>query len=66
VGLQSAQDYLPRPEGDEEAHPREEENSSIFVDGVEDRNRPGLLIVWIEVWCGPELVHCEAHCEDPG
>jgi hypothetical protein len=57
---------LPGPERDEKAHPREEEDSSIFVDDIENGNRPGFLVVWVEFWCGPELVDCEAHVENLG
>ena len=58
--------YSPGPERDEETKVREEEDSSILVDRIEDRNRFRLLIDRIDLWRTPELSQFEPHTSNPG
>lgn len=41
---------IPRQEGHHEPQPREEKDSSIFVERVEDRDGLGLSITWVDLW----------------
>jgi hypothetical protein len=46
---------LPRPEGDHETEPREEESAAICCgDGVEEGNRSSFLVDGIDFWRTPE------------
>lgn len=42
-------DHLPRPKRDEESQIREEENTTIFVEWIEDGNRFCFLVVWVDL-----------------
>lgn len=46
---QQRREGIPGPERRHEAKPREEENAAVHVDGVEDRDGPGLVVDWVEV-----------------
>ena len=52
---------LPRQESNHESKPREEENSSIFVERVEDRNRTSLSVNRINLWRLPKSSDFESH-----
>jgi len=52
---------LPTPKGNEEAPPRKEKRPPILVDRVEHRNRPSLVIDWIDLWGLEQGRHGEAH-----
>jgi hypothetical protein len=52
---------LPRQESDHETKPREEEDSSIFVEGVENWNRSSLSIDWINLGRLPKSSDFESH-----
>ena len=41
--------YLPRPEGDKEAKPGEEEYAAIKIDWIQPGNRPGFAVDWIDL-----------------
>ena len=57
---------LPRPEGDHEPKPREEEHASMDTDHVEQRHRTSLVIDGVELWCSPEQGRVEAnHLNSP-
>ncbi len=52
---------IPRPEGHEEAEPREEEHATIDVNEVEERNGPSLLSDGVDLWSLEECSDAEAH-----
>lgn len=57
-----AEDDLPRPEGNHETKPAEEENSAIDISkGVEDRNGPSFVVDWVDLWGLPQGSDLEAH-----
>jgi hypothetical protein len=65
-GAYQGRESVPRPKGDEEAEITEEKDASILVDGIEYRDRLGLLVVRVDLWCRPKLLELEAHGECPG
>ena len=46
-----------------EAEPSEEEDSSILVEGIEDRNRSSFPIYRVDFWCLPEGSNLETHVD---
>jgi hypothetical protein len=52
---------LPRQESNHESKPCEEENTSIFVEGVENWNRSSLSIDWINLRRLPKSSDSESH-----
>ena len=54
---------IPREECDHEAEPSEEEDSSILVEGIEDRNRSSFPIYRVDFWCLPEGSNLETHVD---
>lgn len=44
----------PRPEGQQETKPGEEEDSSIFIDGVQDWDGASLAVDRVDFWLRPQ------------
>lgn len=52
---------LPRPEGDHEPKPREEEHASMNTDNIEQRHRASLVVDGVELWGFPEQCRVETN-----
>ena len=60
-------DSLPGPESNEETEPRECENASVDIDGVQSRDGAGLAVNWVYHGVLPQSCraeHLEAHGPD--
>ena len=51
---------IPRPKGDEEAKPREEEDAAVHVERVQERNGASLAVYRVDLW-GPKGQHKVDH-----
>ena len=53
--------HLPRQESHHKTKPGECENSTIFVDRVEDGDGARLPVHWVDLWCLPKESHVKTH-----
>jgi hypothetical protein len=55
VGTYKRRKCVPRPEPNHKSEPREEEYSAIGVDWVEEWDRTGLAVDWVDLRGRPEV-----------